>query len=80
VSAWYLGHGEDPTAQGIDSVNGQQGIPVCGKDLAWFGFYGKFIGFGHNDASSTIHAAALGNSCFALGDGLALDSLSSGGR
>ena len=57
VSAWHLGHGEYPTAQGIDSVNGQQGIPACGEDLARFGFFREFIGFGHIDAFSTIHAA-----------------------
>jgi hypothetical protein len=70
VSAWHLGHGKDATTQGIDSVNGQQGIPARGEDLAWFGFVREFIGFGHIFALSTIHAAIWRNSCFAPDDDL----------
>ena len=55
MSARHPGRGKDPTAGFVDFVNGEQGVPAGGEDLARLVFQGKF--FRHTGAFSTICAA-----------------------
>jgi len=50
-------HAGDTTTGNIDFADGQEGVPVCGQDLAWLGVEVENFQFGHISRFSTIRAA-----------------------